>query len=148
MRERARQLSRLNSVQLPVRRITRQLSLVGIALLLGSALLYLRHHPRRELVAIAAPVTAPVSAPSGAVTPARAWPTFHGNFQRSGSIDGIDGPGAAKILWTFRETEGPPSDFSASAAVVGGRVYVASANVDVVSRSGYVYCFDAQTGQK
>jgi outer membrane protein assembly factor BamB len=76
------------------------------------------------------------------------WPTFRGNQNRTGSVDAIEGPAVAKILWTFREEAFTPSDFSSSPAVVGNRVYVASANVDVVGRSGFVYCLDATSGKR
>jgi len=59
------------------------------------------------------------------------WPTFRANQNRTGSLDSIGGPSAPKILWTFREGAFTPSDFSSSPAVVGNRIYVASANVDV-----------------
>src|SRR5688572_553949 len=76
------------------------------------------------------------------------WTTFRANQQRTGSPDSIDGPSLPKIQWTFREGTFTPSDFSSSPAVVGNRVYVASANVDVVARSGFVYCLDATTGRR
>ena len=76
------------------------------------------------------------------------WPTFRANQTRTGSLDRIDGPSTPRILWTFRETTAAPSDFSSSPAILGNRAYVASANLDVVSRSGFIYCLDATTGQK
>src|SRR5437867_4419034 len=76
------------------------------------------------------------------------WPTFRANQSRTGSPDPIDGPASPRILWTFRETAFTPGDFSSSPAVVGNRVYVASANIDVAGRSGFIYCLDATTGQK
>jgi outer membrane protein assembly factor BamB len=134
----ARQLFSHKVVQLPVKPITRLLSLAAVALLLASALVYSRQHPPQ---ASAATIT-----PSA---PRPGWPTFHGNYQRSGSSGPSDGPSTTpKILWTFREHDGAPSDFSASPAVVEGRVYVASGNIDVVSRSGFIYCFDAKTGRQ
>jgi eukaryotic-like serine/threonine-protein kinase len=76
------------------------------------------------------------------------WSTFRANQTRTGAVDHLDGPTNPKILWTFRETNFTPSDFSSSPAIVGNRVYVASANVDVVGRSGFVYCLDATTGKR
>jgi outer membrane protein assembly factor BamB len=76
------------------------------------------------------------------------WTTFRANQTRTGSLDHIDGPTNPKILWTFRESTFTPSDFSSSPAVVGNRIYVASANIDVVARSGFIYCLDATTGKR
>ena len=106
--------------------------LATIALLLGAALAYSRipsSHPHKPLIK------------------QHDWPTFRANQTRTGSLDPIDGPTSPKILWTFREINFTPSDFSSSPAVVGNRIYVASANVDVVGRSGFIYCLDATTGK-
>jgi len=104
-----------------------------IALLLATALAFSRSRPTLTIAHPPKPAD---------------WPTFHANQFRTGSLDHIDGPATAKILWTFRETNFTPSDFSSSPAVVGNRIFVASANIDVVGRSGFVYCLDAITGQK
>src|SRR4051812_5577344 len=115
----------------------RTLFLAATSLLLELLLAYLRHH-----------AAAPVLASSAVSQQPQDWPTYRGNFQRTGWSDRTQGPGPARILWTFREQSASPSDFSSSPAVVGNRIYVASANIDVVSRTGFVYCLDTQTGQR
>src|SRR5438046_721831 len=88
--------------------------LATIALLLATALAFSRSHP----------------APSQPYPSKSAnWSTFRANQLRTGSLDHIDGPATAKILWTFRETAFTPSDFSSSPAIVGNRIFVASANI-------------------
>src|SRR5258706_2944710 len=107
--------------------------LATIAVLLGSALAFSRIPSAHPVASNAKPTN---------------WPTFRANQTRSGTLDHTDGPSTAKILWTFHEATFTPSDFSSSPAVVGNRIYVASANIDVVGRSGFIYCLDATTGQK
>lgn len=116
---------------------SRSFLLALVAILLATALAYSR---------IPSSHSASSSPPPAKSTD---WPTYRANQTRSGSPDHLQGPASSpKILWIYRETIVTPSDFSSSPAIVGNRVFVASANIDVVSRSGFVYCLDATTGQK
>jgi outer membrane protein assembly factor BamB len=127
-----KQLSRARFVKL-IMFSKRPFVLATIALLLATALAFSRSRPAPAAVHLLKPAD---------------WPTYRSNQFRTGSLDHIDGPTTPKILWTFRETAFTPSDFSSSPAIVGNRVYVASANIDVVGRSGFIYCLNANTGQR
>jgi hypothetical protein len=70
------------------------------------------------------------------------WPTARGNLYRCGSFDGI-GPTQGGIRWTWKRKG---EAFYSSPAVVGNRVYVASASLGLFGQSGTIYCFDADTG--
>jgi len=72
------------------------------------------------------------------------WPTFRGGLRRLGSVPGSSGPSGGSINWIHR-TGGQA--FYSSPAVVGNRVYAASATAKAFSAgSGRIYCFDADTG--
>jgi outer membrane protein assembly factor BamB len=76
------------------------------------------------------------------------WPMFRGNLERTGAAAGARGPTAPRVAWTFSDPEVQVADLSASPAVVGGRVYLASAQASVFDSSGMVYCLDAATGKR
>ena len=84
--------------------------------------------------------TAPRRSPS-------AWSAFRGGVTRTGHVDNLPGPRDAAIAWTFKETGGVMVDFSSSPAVVGDRVYIASAQGSIFSSSGAIYCLDANRGE-
>src|SRR5436190_1531007 len=132
MRQRESQLSRRRLVEL-IMFSKRTFALATIALFLAAALAFSR---------------LPTTHPSKLQIKTPNWPTFRANQTRTGSLDHLDGPSTPKILWTFRETTFTPSDFSSSPAIVANRIFVASANIDAVARSGFIYCIDATTGQK
>jgi outer membrane protein assembly factor BamB len=50
-----------------------------------------------------------------------AWPTYRGNPQRTGNIDGKAGPATPRVLWTFKSQD----HFVASPVPFGERVYIA-----------------------
>ncbi len=78
--------------------------------------------------------------------PGTAWPIFRGGLTRTGNTDGIPGPAVGEELWVFRDMDFRTGNFSSSPAVVGNRVYVGSAQADIFSSSGVVYCLDALSG--
>lgn len=61
------------------------------------------------------------SAAPAADNPALAWPTFRGNPQRTGNVDGKPGPDKPKVLWVFKS----PDHFISSPVPAGDRLYVA-----------------------
>lgn len=67
------------------------------------------------------------------------WATFRGNVQRSGNLDGKDGPNDGQEIWSFRENF-DRAGFASSPAVIGGRIYVGADNDSL-------YCFNAETGE-
>lgn len=71
------------------------------------------------------------------------WPVFRASLARTGWAADQEGPGGGGVNWMHRS--GGESFFS-SPAVVGNRVYVASADMGVISESGTIYCFDAESG--
>ncbi len=75
-----------------------------------------------------------------------AWSAFRGGITRTGHLDNLPGPMSAKASWFFKETGEVVVDFSSSPAVVGDRVYIASAQGSFFSSSGAVYCLDANSG--
>ncbi|HUS93160.1 MAG TPA: PQQ-binding-like beta-propeller repeat protein [Phycisphaerae bacterium] len=86
----------------------------------------------------------------GAVAAARQgdgdWPMFRGGLTRCGAAPGAIGPTAGRINWARLKGE---EWFYSSPAVVGNRVYVASAMLtafDSRNGTGRIYCFDADTG--
>lgn len=72
---------------------------------------------------------------SGAVIPAAAQSTFHGNVARTGVYAGSGPTTLGGVKWTFRT--GAP--VVASPAIAGGVVYIASLD-------GYLYALDEDTG--
>ncbi len=89
-----------------------------------------------------AAAAAPVSAGAGDAGPT-AWPMFRGGPQRQGASPLTTGPTRGGLNWSHqRGAEG----FFSSPAIVGGRVYAASAELSPFSQSGAIYCFDAAAG--
>ncbi|MCZ6680751.1 MAG: PQQ-binding-like beta-propeller repeat protein, partial [Candidatus Poribacteria bacterium] len=74
------------------------------------------------------------------------WSAFRGGITRTGHLDELPGPMSAESVWTFKETGPMMVDFSASPAVAGDRVYIASAQGSIFSTGGAVYCLDANSG--
>ncbi len=70
------------------------------------------------------------------------WPMGRGGLTRTGTPDG-QGPTQGGLNWVWKKSE---EAFLSSPAVVGNRVYVASASLGVFGQSGTIYCFDADTG--
>jgi len=88
---------------------------------------------------------------AGAVTVAQAgaadWTQFRGSSARRGWVaDGHDDPVRGGVVWNFRR--GADMLFYSSPTVVGNRLYVCSAQVSMFNRqgTGFVFCFDADTG--
>lgn len=80
--------------------------------------------------------------PAAATAGAGDWPMARGSLQRLGAEPNAQGPNSGGLVWCFKKgTEG----FYSSPAVVGNRVYIASAKI--VFESGRIYCFDADTGE-
>ena len=75
------------------------------------------------------------------------WPAFRGGLTRTGNIDHQPGPEAGEEIWVFRDLDFRTGDFSSSPAVVDNRIYVGSAQADIFSSSGVVYCLDARAGE-
>jgi outer membrane protein assembly factor BamB len=73
------------------------------------------------------------------------WAMFRGGPERTGAAPGARGPDAGGPNWTTRNA-GIDDGFFSSPAVVGNRVYAASANLGAFGKTGAVYCFDADTG--
>lgn len=71
------------------------------------------------------------------------WPMVRGGPSRRGAAPGADGPTRGGVNWTW--TRGG-AGYYASPAVVGNRVYVASAALGMFGGSGAILCFDADTG--
>jgi len=70
------------------------------------------------------------------------WPAARFDLTRRGIIPGTPSPSRPALVWTALPGEG----FLASPAVVGNRVYIASANVGAFSKTGAIHCLDADTG--
>jgi outer membrane protein assembly factor BamB len=71
------------------------------------------------------------------------WPLFRGGLTRRGYVAGDAEPATAGVVWVHRKSS---EGFFSSPAVVGNRVYVASAELGAFSSTGAIYCFDADTG--
>ena len=74
------------------------------------------------------------------------WPIFRGGLARRGAAAGETGPSTGAINWVQKKGE---EWFYSSPAVIGNRVYVASASLsafDTKNGTGRIYCFDAETG--
>jgi outer membrane protein assembly factor BamB len=67
------------------------------------------------------------------------WTTTRFDLRRCGVVPGSAGPMRKELIWQFR------SSILATPAVVGNRVYIASAERGI-SKSGQIYCLDADTG--
>jgi len=83
----------------------------------------------------------------GGVATSGEWTTFRGGVRRTGVIDGTQEPSKGQVNWAAR----PQERFYASAAVVDKRVYVATAaDISPFDRegTGYIRCFDADTGSE
>jgi len=74
---------------------------------------------------------------------AQDWTMFRGGPSRRGAAVDAVAPTGGGVNWVWRD-EGEA--FYSSPAVVGNRVYIASASVGAFSQSGAIYCFDAGTG--
>jgi outer membrane protein assembly factor BamB len=55
------------------------------------------------------------------IEPKGEWSTYRGNAQRTGNVDGLDGPAAPKVLWVLKSQD----HFVASPAPFGDRVFIA-----------------------
>jgi outer membrane protein assembly factor BamB len=75
------------------------------------------------------------------------WPTFRGGLTRTGNTDQQPGPQAGEEIWVFRDLDFRTGNFSSSPAVTGDRIYVGSAQADIFSSGGIVYCLDAGSGE-
>lgn len=73
------------------------------------------------------------------------WPLTRGGLARWGAVPGDAGPGRSKLVWRWKSGD---EGFLSTPAVVGNRVYVASATMGALAESGLIYCFDAETGRK
>ena len=81
------------------------------------------------------------------------WPLWRGSLERlgacpertRGSAGDADDPTQGTARWRF--TDGKMTTFYSSPAVVGNRVYVASANYGYFTDTGAVYSLDADTGK-
>jgi outer membrane protein assembly factor BamB len=82
---------------------------------------------------------------SGLVTGAQEgndWPTARFDLSRHGVVPGTQSPTRPTLVWSALQGHG----FFASPAVVGNRVYIASANIGGFQKTGSIYCLDADTG--
>jgi eukaryotic-like serine/threonine-protein kinase len=103
----------------------------------------LRDADRSQLAA-----AVPAAVPANASAKSAAWTMFRANLERTGSAGAAGAPVAGAIAWSFRDPQARVADLSSSPAVVGGRVYVGSAQASVFDSSGMVYCLDAATGKR
>jgi outer membrane protein assembly factor BamB len=71
------------------------------------------------------------------------WPTARLDAQRTGAVPGSPSPTRPALVWSFRDGD---EGFLSSPAVVGNRLYIASAQLGAFSKSGKIYCLDADTG--
>jgi len=71
------------------------------------------------------------------------WPAFRGGPARLGAPPGTRGPARGGVNWAFDQEA---DTFYSSAAVVGNRVYIASAQKGVFSDRGAIHCLDAESG--
>jgi len=72
------------------------------------------------------------------------WPMFRGGKTRTGSVPGVSPPTRPGLNWVWKQKG---EAFYSSPAVVGNRVYAASASPSALGEgSGLIYCFDADTG--
>mgnify|MGYP006287340515 CR=1 FL=1 len=85
----------------------------------------------------------PDSSIARAETDGRDWPAFRGGLARRGAVSDANEPMTAEPVWTWKQDR---EAFFSSPAIVGNRVYVASATMKVFNQSGSIYCFDADTG--
>src|SRR5262245_10653099 len=67
------------------------------------------------------------------------WPMARGDLARCAAAPGSASPGRRELNWTYRPAN---EGFLASPAVVGNRLYIASANLGVFSKSGAIHCID------
>jgi outer membrane protein assembly factor BamB len=110
---------------------------VLVGLLAGAAVLI---RPANRSRVVAAPPSAPAKAAD--------WPMFRGNLARTGGVAPAGEPVQNTMLWSFSDPDARLADLSSSPAVVGSRVYVASAQASVFDTSGMVYCLDGNTGKR
>jgi len=73
----------------------------------------------------------------------RDWSLFRGGPERRGALPGAPDPAAGGINWVWRQRN---EAFFSTPAVVGNRIYVASASIGPFSQKGAIYCFDADSG--
>lgn len=71
------------------------------------------------------------------------WPMFRGGPQRLGAAAADAAPTQGGLLWNFADDD---KTFYSSAAVVGNRLYVTSAEKGVFRDHGAIYCLDADSG--
>jgi outer membrane protein assembly factor BamB len=80
-------------------------------------------------------------------TSGQTWPAFRGGLTRIGNTDQQPGPQIGEEVWVFRDHDFRSGNFSSSPAVIGNRVYIGSAQADVFSMGGAVYCLDTASGE-
>jgi len=66
------------------------------------------------------------------------WPTFHGEFYRTGAVS--DGPGEGNIMWNF-STDSGDTEFS-DPVVYNGKVYIAESVITETSAFGVIHALD------
>lgn len=75
------------------------------------------------------------------------WACLGGNTARSGASPDSPAPNTPEILWSSMTNGMRESCVMSSPAVVGNRVYVATARVAFGGGDGAIYAFDADTGK-
>jgi outer membrane protein assembly factor BamB len=85
---------------------------------------------------------------AGTTAAAGSWPMFRADLRRTGAGGGSSQPVAPGIAWSFRDPQIQVADLSSSPAVVGGKVYVGSAQASIFDSTGMVYCIDAARGTR
>ncbi len=73
------------------------------------------------------------------------WPTFRGDANRTGNVDGLPGPANGTLFWVFSAENRKMVQFFSSPAVVGNRLYIGAAIGGFFSSSGTTYCIDTDT---
>ena len=81
------------------------------------------------------------------VTNTQSWPTFRGNANRTGHLDGLSGPLTNNINWIFKSKEAKAVELSSSPAIVGNRLYIGATHGSILSVSGATYCIDIETNK-
>src|SRR5262249_13768831 len=100
------------------------------------------------LTAAAAAFRQPAAPPMPGDDPTGEWPTFRGNDQRTGSLDGYDpGPVEPRIVWRFRLPQ--PAELHASPAAAGEAIIITAAHTTPTGdRSfGRLYSVHARSGK-
>jgi outer membrane protein assembly factor BamB len=116
---------------------------VSAALVWGTITLWQKWAPAEEVAAQDGPGSRGALGRRGA---ARSWPTARGGLQRHGAVFGDLGPTRGGVQWARKFAK--KETLLATPAVVGNRVYIASADLDNFGVSGKLYCLDADSGAK